>query len=283
MQCRGVSVSHINATRSAFVSVFKVYHQVVGNIASYPLIQDIFKAARRKQEKLPDPSADICEIETLVMRVTSWGKNEELSLTRLQQKTMVLLAVASMWRIRSDIGRLHWQDVCLQERIDGTYEGLTLLVRTPKRMSSEGVEDGSIERCYDLPSAHRSHLYATTQGLENGDGWWSHFFLGIHWKQQLGQGPLDPLLPPVGWSSLWSKQRSMSKIIQHIPFELLQPPRQPILDDLPKAEWQFTFVDRLVSLLQRAWTSMGLQWTWIWRIPVAKIQCSSHHHHHDAR
>ncbi|KAJ8657654.1 hypothetical protein O0I10_006720 [Lichtheimia ornata] len=118
MQCRGVSVSHINATRSAFVSVFKVYHQVVGNIASYPLIQDIFKAARRKQEKLPDPSADICEIETLVMRVTSWGKNEELSLTRLQQKTMVLLAVASMWRIRSDIGRLHWQDVCLQERID---------------------------------------------------------------------------------------------------------------------------------------------------------------------
>ncbi|CDH56211.1 hypothetical protein RO3G_05861 [Lichtheimia corymbifera JMRC:FSU:9682] len=128
--------------------------------------------------KLPNTSADIWDIETLVMLVKSWGKNEELSLTRLQQKTMVLLAVASMWRIRSDIGRLQWRDVILHEGADGTCDGLTLLVRTPKECQAKVSKIGPLSDITICPVHTATLFIQRTKDLRREMDQEHTFFLG---------------------------------------------------------------------------------------------------------
>ena len=56
----------------------------------------------------------------------AWGLTTALPLERLQVKLVVLLCLSTMWRPRSDIGRLLLDDVMIDQH------GLTLTTREPK-------------------------------------------------------------------------------------------------------------------------------------------------------
>ncbi|KAI8136438.1 hypothetical protein BJV82DRAFT_527728, partial [Fennellomyces sp. T-0311] len=68
-----------------------------------------------------------------------------LSLVQLQQKTLVLLAIASMWRIRSDLGRLQWRDVTIYRDHYGQLKGLTMIIRKPKESQAKVSNLGPVD------------------------------------------------------------------------------------------------------------------------------------------
>ena len=100
------SSQHLNVVRSALASVFRIIHSNMPDIAEQRLIQQFFQARKRIKNKLPNISEEIFDINPLLQMVNDWGNTENLLLDRLQRKTLVLLAIATMWRPRSDLGSL---------------------------------------------------------------------------------------------------------------------------------------------------------------------------------
>ncbi|KAI9493018.1 hypothetical protein BDB00DRAFT_872731 [Zychaea mexicana] len=137
LQKQGISLTHMNTTRSALASVYKVMDPMKGDIASDRLMQSFSQAARRKEVRLPNSADEIWDVDVLLKLVQSWGPSSKLSLVKLQHKTLVLLAIASMWRIRSDLGQLQWRDVTVFRDHDNKLKGLTLLIHEPKESQAK--------------------------------------------------------------------------------------------------------------------------------------------------
>ena len=66
-----------------------------------------------------------------------------LQLYELQQKVMLLLCIHTMWRPRSDIGRLQHRDVyILKDQVSKKAEGITLQIRKPKESQQKYIKLG---------------------------------------------------------------------------------------------------------------------------------------------
>ncbi|KAG0736015.1 hypothetical protein G6F57_014919 [Rhizopus arrhizus] len=101
-------------------------------LSQQPLITEFLKAKRKLTVKVPEQhEQEIWDIQILIDRVKTWGENDQLSLQLLQQKTLILLGIATMWRSRSDLGRLQHRDMSFQFQ-DKALSGATLLSRQPK-------------------------------------------------------------------------------------------------------------------------------------------------------
>ncbi|KAG2190444.1 hypothetical protein INT47_012375 [Mucor saturninus] len=88
----------------------------------------------------------VTTVQLLINHVVAWGKSEELELFTLQQKTITLITIATMWRPRSDIGNLQWRYVEFV-RNDGNTEpiGVTLKVRQPKEIKPKASKLGALQ------------------------------------------------------------------------------------------------------------------------------------------
>ncbi|KAG1261902.1 hypothetical protein G6F68_006358 [Rhizopus microsporus] len=115
---RNYSVSHLNGIRSSIASTFKILHPNLPPLASQTKIEEFFKAKRNLEIKLPRPG----QLGTWDTDITcqyikeNWSDNSTLSLHTLQLKTVALLCLATMGRPRSDIGRLQYQHVYIEEQ-----------------------------------------------------------------------------------------------------------------------------------------------------------------------
>ncbi|KAG1474718.1 hypothetical protein G6F56_000186 [Rhizopus delemar] len=69
----------------------------------------------------------------------------------LQQKTILLIAMATMWRPRSDIGKLQHQDILFVQDDEGKLKGVTLKARAPKEIESKESKLGTIEETNICP------------------------------------------------------------------------------------------------------------------------------------
>ena len=135
------SSQHLNVVRSALASVFRIIHSNKPDIAEQRLIQQFFQARKRIKNKLPNISEEIFDINPLLQMVNDWGSTENLSLDQLQRNILVLLAIATMWRPRSDLGSLQYRDVSFVELNDQLL-GVTLIVRTPKEIKPKASKLG---------------------------------------------------------------------------------------------------------------------------------------------
>lgn len=74
---------------------------------------------------------EVYSLKPILDLVASWGKTNDLALESLQQKIVLLLAIATMWRPRSDLGTLQTRDIqfSLQNNVP---TAVTLMVREPK-------------------------------------------------------------------------------------------------------------------------------------------------------
>lgn len=131
------SVQHLNTIRSSIASVFKYVHPDQQPIATQPLIQDFFNSRRRKRTvKIPaEHELKTWDTDLIIQYIhTNLPNNTEISLTALQQKTiMLLLCIATMARPRSAIGNLQFQDVHLQyNAAASSLTGALIHFRTPK-------------------------------------------------------------------------------------------------------------------------------------------------------
>lgn len=105
---KNFSVQHLNTIRSSIASVFKYVHPDQQPIATQPLIQDFFNSRRKRSVKIPEEhELKTWDTDLVIQYIhTNLPNNTEISLTALQQKTIILLCIATMARPRSDIGNL---------------------------------------------------------------------------------------------------------------------------------------------------------------------------------
>ncbi|KAG1135627.1 hypothetical protein G6F38_012652 [Rhizopus arrhizus] len=129
---REFSTQYLNVLRSSIVSVHNIIHPNQPPLSQYPLIQNFFRAKRKTDTKIPKPHEDeIWNVQSLIELVKTWGPTSQLSISSLQQKTIILLGIATMWRPRSDLGRLQFRDVHFVHQGDH-LTGVTLISRQPK-------------------------------------------------------------------------------------------------------------------------------------------------------
>jgi integrase len=133
-----LSKSHLNTMRSSVASVYAVVHKNKTPLAEDQAVTAFFKARKRQQEVMPTKMDAIWDIKIMVDYLKTWGANEELDLQHLQDKTIILLCIATLWRPRSDIGRLRWQDLewIWDKEHSSQLAGVRILARHPK----EGIQ-----------------------------------------------------------------------------------------------------------------------------------------------
>ncbi|KAG1317942.1 hypothetical protein G6F62_012619 [Rhizopus arrhizus] len=92
------STQHLNTIRSAIGSVFKYTHPDDEPIALQPLIQDFFISKRNKPVPIPaDHKFKTWDIDIVIHYIKDqYSNNQMISLTHLQQKTIVLICIATM-------------------------------------------------------------------------------------------------------------------------------------------------------------------------------------------
>ncbi|CEI93563.1 hypothetical protein RMCBS344292_07794 [Rhizopus microsporus] len=131
---KDLSPQQLNCIRSAVASVFRVIHSEKPTIASNILLQQYFQAKRRNHYKLPYSSQEVYDAQPILTMVQSWGKTNDLGLDNLQQNLILLFTIASMWRPRSDNGKLQYRDIAFKHDDQGLLLGVTLIARSPKEI-----------------------------------------------------------------------------------------------------------------------------------------------------
>jgi hypothetical protein len=159
------SNTHLNTLRSSIASVFFVIHPTKMLIAEQVLIKDFFTAKRKSEVKIPtEEQSATWDITILVSYVKQHlPKTEELSLPQLQLKTILVLCIATMWRPRSDIGRLQHRDIILKK--DGATSSVRIHARAPKEAQVKSVTLGTTENEETCPVRTVYHFITQTANL----------------------------------------------------------------------------------------------------------------------
>ncbi|KAI9325121.1 hypothetical protein BD770DRAFT_450178, partial [Pilaira anomala] len=139
------SRTHFNTLRSSIASVFAVLHADHLPIAEQPLIKDFFVAKRNSDVRIPNEQQLVTwDISILFEYVKQHlSLTSSLSLEQVQLKTILLLCMATMWRPRSDIGRLQYRDVILKKNED--VSSIRIHARIPKEGQVKSITLGQNE------------------------------------------------------------------------------------------------------------------------------------------
>ncbi|KAG1164954.1 hypothetical protein G6F36_013601 [Rhizopus arrhizus] len=120
--------------RAAIYSVYKILHPDQGNLVDQRIIADFFRPKKQQTIVIPKrhqlQTWDSDDLTTLI--VQRYNENEKLQLPDLRQKTLLLLALATMARPRSDLGRLQNRDVLFDYDDKNQVTKMTIHFRQPK-------------------------------------------------------------------------------------------------------------------------------------------------------
>jgi hypothetical protein len=139
------SSTHLNTLRSSIASVFSITNHACLPIADQPIIKDFFAAKRNSEVKIPtEQQLYTWDVSILVDYIQAQlTPTKKLTLEQLQLKTILLVSIATMWRPRSDIGRLLFRDVILRKN----DQVLSVLIhaRAPKEGQVKSITLGQYE------------------------------------------------------------------------------------------------------------------------------------------
>ncbi|KAI8875583.1 hypothetical protein K501DRAFT_310217 [Backusella circina FSU 941] len=105
---------------SAISSAYIEYFLDIPPLADHRYIMDFLEALRETQA------------------LKDWRLTETISLEALQQKTLILVGTATMWRPRSNLDRLQFQNVSLKFQ-DNQLIGVRLVSKKPKESKIQKV------------------------------------------------------------------------------------------------------------------------------------------------
>lgn len=152
----------LNNIRSAIASVSRVIYSTKPPLASHPAILGFLKAKQRRFLKLPNIHEEAFDIQMITNHVLSWGPTAALPVAKLQLKALYLLTVATMWRPRSDLGKLQFRDLSI------TTAGLTVIARHPKEGKPKTSKvGGRVANCETCPVATMEEFIKKTTHLRS--------------------------------------------------------------------------------------------------------------------
>jgi integrase len=164
------SLQHLRTIRAAIQSVFNEVHPAMQPIAQNRRIASFFTAKRKSTIVIPKPhQLEAWDIDHIVKFIgDTMNKNEELPLDVLQRKTIALISIATMWRPRSDIGRLQFRDVHCSRDEQDEVTGVTLFIRFPKEGQTKFSRFGTIEKQHLCPVRTLLAFTERTRTLREG-------------------------------------------------------------------------------------------------------------------
>ncbi|KAG1056558.1 hypothetical protein G6F43_001555 [Rhizopus delemar] len=77
--------------------------------------------------------------------ISSWSNTVDLELVSLQQKTILLVTIASMWRPRSDISKLQYRDIIFKYNDQGLPICVIMIVGFLKEINTKIPKLGALE------------------------------------------------------------------------------------------------------------------------------------------
>ncbi|KAG1122913.1 hypothetical protein G6F42_011034 [Rhizopus arrhizus] len=128
-----------------------------------------FISKRNKPVPIPaDHKFKTWDIDIVIHYIKDqYSNNQMISLTHLQQKTIVLICIATIARPRSDVGKLLYQDVRLQTDDQGGLLGANIHFRLPKESQLKSCALGVIEDTTICPVHTLSAFVKRTENLRN--------------------------------------------------------------------------------------------------------------------
>jgi hypothetical protein len=125
--------------RAALTSVFQVCYPDMPKIANHEYFQSFFKAKRSMTVPIPKPDKlETWDLDIVMHHLQHhYTNNDELPTYELQKKAIVLTCIATIWRPRSDVGRIQERDITFAKDDADQVTGVTLVVRQPKEAQSK--------------------------------------------------------------------------------------------------------------------------------------------------
>jgi hypothetical protein len=113
------------------------------------LIKDYFAAERNTEVIIPTiQKLGTWDVNIMISHMKKKKYNKQLQLQELQRKSAILLCIATMWRPRSDIGRLQLRDITFkfENNIQSSKpSSVTIHSRQPKEAQIKSIQLGILE------------------------------------------------------------------------------------------------------------------------------------------
>jgi site-specific recombinase XerD len=142
------SPSTLNGYRSSIASVLRILYPNSMPLAEDPDIIDFFRAKRQCTITIPKlTNLETWDTDVLANYIKqNLSPLTELPLYELQQKLILLLCLHTMWRPRSDIGRLQFRDTLIRySPKDQFLVGAVLHIRKPKEAQQKTIQLGLLQ------------------------------------------------------------------------------------------------------------------------------------------
>jgi hypothetical protein len=170
MEHNRLSTQTLNGYRSAIASVYSQLHPNQPHLASQHKIAMFFKAKKDTEVRIPTvDKLETWDINILILYIRKeLSPSTVLTLEQLQLKVILLICINTMWRPRSDVGRIQWRDVQFTHT-DGVPDSVRLHIRRPKEINTKSIQLGVIQeedlcfirnlfRFIELTNQNRQHL-----------------------------------------------------------------------------------------------------------------------------
>lgn len=168
MDNRHLSTQHLNGIRSAIASVFKIVHPDKTPIALQEIIVEFFAAKRRSDIRIPSKAQLTTWGSGIMVQYIKqqWPKNQDLTLSDLQLKTVLLLCLFSSARPRSEVGDLQFRDVHF-EFVNNEVSEMVIFFREPKETQVKPYQLGLINDREVCPVRTLYDFHTRTRQLRN--------------------------------------------------------------------------------------------------------------------
>jgi len=104
---KGKKIQTIKAMRSAVSSTWKLLYPDQAQAGEEYLVKKILKGKRELEPQKPGQDEAVWDIRTVLDMFRKWGDNEVLTLTQLTYKTVMLTALVTMCRPRSELSKIN--------------------------------------------------------------------------------------------------------------------------------------------------------------------------------
>ena len=190
MANKDFSQSQVKIIRASISSVWKILHPKKGDLANESIISGFFKAKRNQEVRILKEyqlkTWDTTLMITLIKN--NYCSQKDLPLSKLQQKTLLVIELATVARPSSELGNLQYRDILFEFEDDAAVK-LTIHFRkakeTPtKTIQLQCIQDKDICPVQTTHTFHQKSAHLRTTLPIGSKNIWTMLVLTLPYKPQ---------------------------------------------------------------------------------------------------